>query len=328
MKPLINAAGIIALYFLLFTSYRIASNYPAIDKSMPPDTSIRFDLGHPDIYFIILDEFASTKQLKDYYHVETNDFERQLVGLGFYVATESRSRFASTHMSLASSFTMGEYENGEDSFIAIRKNPLVKRLSNDGYKYFHIGSWLSHSMSSSMADSVINPYLIRNELFTKMIAASIFRLWNDLKSGDQSYVLNQFEALDIVRSQTSPKFVFAHIICPHAPFIFGPHGEPIKKDDANNWENKQFYVDQYFYIAEKTLDVITHILQYSKTPPIIIVQSDHGMRQDANHARNIFNAYYIPNDSARSQLTPDFSPDNTFKLIFNNYFGSHFVFRE
>jgi hypothetical protein len=38
-----------------------------------------------------------------------------------------------------------------------------------------------------------------------------------------------FEKLAKVAQKASPKFVFAHIISPHPPFVFGPNGEVFKQ---------------------------------------------------------------------------------------------------
>jgi hypothetical protein len=99
--------------------------------------------------------------------------------------------------------------------------------------------------------------------------------------------------------------------------------------------------------------IVTQIQSQSKTPPIIIIQSDEGpfpmiseidSKQSWSKATDealqekfpIINAYYFPHSSASAQLYPSISPVNSFRVLFNNYFGTsyqllpdiHYVFKD
>ncbi len=63
----------------------------------------------------------------------------------------------------------------------------------------------------------------------------------------------------------------------------------------------------------------TKSLEKSTTPPIIIIQGDHGFWTGTNLP--ILNAYYLPGDAADA-LYPTISPVNSFRLIFDHYFGT------
>jgi hypothetical protein len=77
------------------------------------------------------------------------------------------------------------------------------------------------------------------------------------------------------------------------------------------------------------------ILAKSSTPPIIILQADHGSRlhlhwnspekTNFHEAFSNFSAFYLPKTESLS-LAPyqDISPVNTFRLIFNQYFGANY----
>lgn len=110
-----------------------------------------------------------------------------------------------------------------------------------------------------------------------------------------------------------PKFVFAHILAPHPPFIFGENGEAAKHGDCNGLDGSLFkgtaedyrngYPKQMAYISKKIQEAVDEILAKSNPPPIIIIQGDHGssMLLDWESPKNsclrertsILNAYYI-----------------------------------
>jgi hypothetical protein len=65
------------------------------------------------------------------------------------------------------------------------------------------------------------------------------------------------------------------------------------------------------------------LISESDTPPIIVLQGDHGPWLQTKEKRlRIFNAYYLPgnNDKLYSKITPV----NTFRLIFDTYFGGNY----
>jgi hypothetical protein len=127
-----------------------------------------------------------------------------------------------------------------------------------------------------------------------------------------------------------PTFAYIHLISPHPPFVFGPNGEPTYPPDFWN-ENREYpadlyakgYQNQLTFLNQKMLEAIDTILANSDTPPIIILQGDHGPWLQTNEKRmRILNAYYLPGH--KDKLYPAITPVNTFRLIFDTYFGGKY----
>jgi hypothetical protein len=124
---------------------------------------------------------------------------------------------------------------------------------------------------------------------------------------------------------TGKKFVFAHILIPHQPFIFGPNGEEIS--NISSTSKVKGYREQVIYTNKLVRRLVTTILENSKRPPVIILQGDHGPRfnyvepDSMDESLLIFNAYYLPG-SGDELVPPNITPVNSFRIVFNKYFGS------
>jgi hypothetical protein len=101
-------------------------------------------------------------------------------------------------------------------------------------------------------------------------------------------VLFSFDQLGKVAKQPGPKFVFAHILSPHPPFVFDAQGRPIQPtrsysigdgdDYRGSWEEyRQGYAGQVQFVDQKIEQTIDRILSNRQAP--IIIQGDHARRE-------------------------------------------------
>jgi hypothetical protein len=139
-----------------------------------------------------------------------------------------------------------------------------------------------------------------------------------------------FNSIDEIAKMSQPTFSYIHIISPHPPFLFDPEGNPTYPSDFLNEQHKytfglykKGYLNQVRFLNKNMLKAIDTILADSKTPPIIIIQGDHGpwLQKSPEHFW-ILNAYYLPGHE--DKLYPTISPVNTFRIVFNEYFGGKY----
>jgi hypothetical protein len=322
----------------------------------------------PDIYYIILDGYGRDDTLKDDFQYDNSAFLKGLQDLGFYVAYCSQSNYSSTQLSLASSLNMNyldvlgisekNAEDQDDINELIYTNFARRTLNQLGYRTVVVESGFSPtewdnadiylSMNQNSGDvnylGGINPFeslIMRTSAglllyrFNTLLPLTVRSYLDEAYNERRDRILYAFKALVESPSIPGPKFVFAHILAPHEPFVFGPNGEIVGRKYPFSLNNdletrdpvvyRQGYKDQVAYINSQVLPMIQKILASSQTPPIIIVQGDHGPlpRVSSENGRlTILNAYYLPGDR-NQKLYPTITPVNTFRLVFDAYFGAN-----
>jgi hypothetical protein len=80
------------------------------------------------------------------------------------------------------------------------------------------------------------------------------------------------------------------------------------------------------FISTQIVTVVDTIIKQSEIPPVIIIMGDHGPfgnQVTPSMRLSILNAYYV-NDDAKKDLHESITPVNSFRVIFNNYFGTNY----
>jgi len=308
-----------------------------------------------DIYYIILDGYASSSTLKEVYDYDNQPFIDYLTAKGFYVASKSRCNYPTTFLSLASSLNM-EYINyltdmvGIESkdqavpYQMIRNSKVMNFLKSKGYKFIHFSSGWGPTDHNRYADLDVH-CSIANEFQMMLIQTTILSPLFFKEHFRRRALLCTFSKLAEVYKIEEPIFVFSHITSPHYPYLFGANGEPVPratlKISGSPWKQKENYLNQLIFISKKVEMLIDEILSRSEVPPIIILQADHGpastfteslllayrgKRPTKNMLRErttIFNAYYLPPDGNKL-LYNSITPVNTFRLVFDFYFHANY----
>jgi len=314
----------------------------------------------PDIYYIIVDGFGRSDVLSEIYGVDNSEFIQSLKDRGFYVAEESRSNYTQTSLSLASSLNFNYLdglaeavnENSRDRdplSDMIQQSEVRAFLEGNGYQTISFATGYGATELKD-ADLYI-PYepTVISELETMLLIGSMTIMLGDRMSGlfnplicevHRGGILNMFENMKDVPAVDGPKFVFAHTLSPHPPFVFTANGDPVKHGACNGFDGDIFdgnseeyltgYGEQVVYISSLLEETVDHILAESETPPIIIVQGDHGpgsmltwksAEDSCLHERTgILNAYYFPD--GQDTLYESITPVNSFRVLFNQTFNT------
>jgi hypothetical protein len=315
----------------------------------------------PDVYFIVLDTYIRGDALQNNFNFDNADFLDELRQMGFYVADCSRSNYDHTQPSLTSTLNMAyitelfskldQPSMDRAEILPLLKNSFVRQqLEAIGYRtiafetgyawsdltdaeaYLQIGSdplTFQHITPLEAMFMKTTAMLILADSNSKLLEAQFSEVNSPYKEeiDRQLFILRQ---LPQVASLPGAKFVYVHILLPHTPYVFAPdgsirtdpgftsgrNGNPI--DEAHLIEG---YTGEIQYLNAQILPILNQILEESKIPPVIVMMGDHGIRDENRY--QILNTYYLPGEGAR-QLYADITPVNSFRLIFDTYFGTQY----
>lgn len=305
----------------------------------------------PDIYYIILDGYGRSDTLEQVYAYDNTEFLEALEGLGFVVARCSQANYAQTDLSIASSTNLLYLDALGDSFLPgtdnrrplrplIRSSAARRALESLGYRTVAFDTGYPF-INLEDADLYLSPMLGNGltgfELLFLRSTAGLLALdsakvlpqvlapeLNRPHDSHRERIHYMFDELEHLAAVPGPKFVYAHIVSPHDPFVFDAEGnavEPPIDGSVDPDSEQQAYADQARFISQRTIDMLEVILADSQTKPVILLQADHGPGLNSNAGRmGILNAYLFP--GAEQEIDPAISPVNSFRVLFNSIFGT------
>jgi hypothetical protein len=309
----------------------------------------------PDIYYIIMDRYAGPSTLRTTYGFENKDFLSYLEAKGFYVAGDSAANYPTTRQSLASSlnfeyldFLLDHVESKGSNRIPfnelLQDHRVGRFLQGLGYQYIHMGSWFEATRKNRLADQSI---VLRRlpEMFYAFYGTTMFYplsaklRFMELRYDYWKLAQKQFAQLSAIAAVKGPKFVFAHFLLPHEPYVFDRFGRYVAADEEQIRRRESNYIEQLMFVNQMLRQIIDRVLATRANPSIILLQSDEGTwpeRYDRDPVKfnwltatdleleqkmKILNAYFLPGVE-KTRLYPSISPVNSFRVVFNSYFGT------
>ncbi|GAB5552437.1 MAG: hypothetical protein Sapg2KO_20280 [Saprospiraceae bacterium] len=305
---------------------------------------------YPDIYYLVFDGYANSEVLRETHNFDNRSFETFLEDRGFFVAPDSRSNYVATSLSLTSTLNM-DYINDLKDVLGVKTksvsllyqmlsdNNVIAYLKNKGYKTVHFSSGWDVTKTNQYADyNLPNRNGVDEFTTTFMQTTFLLPIINYFAANNYiNNILYTFDNVPKLEDIKEPKFVFAHIVSPHPPYVFDENGNrlPSELKMNNSWSeiDKKYYLQQLKFVNNKIKVLVDSLLKKSDKP-VIILQSDHGPAFLGNDWENpspefikertkILNAILLNNDG-KEYLYPTMSSVNTFRIVFNHVFKDNF----
>lgn len=310
--------SVLVAYLFVFPAFAIAQMLPTLIQesgvqapllTRKPGTEP--PAGRPDIYYIVLDRYASTETLKDQFSFDNSKFTDFLKDNDFNVNDDARSNYPYTTSSISSTFnatytnelvapfTNNKVQTATLFHNLIRQSSVVKALKSEGYRYYAVGSSYG---ASNMAPLAERDYMWDHQLtvfgrtknlrgieaveFMKSPFYSLSHVdipWWPLHSADVmpvDYVRAQLRTLNSIANedQQGGRFVFTHILVPHEPFFFNADGSLAGRPSSDDLGKpvKEKYKGQIEFINKQMEQIVSTIQKKSGGQAIILLNADEG----------------------------------------------------
>lgn len=316
--------------------------------------ALRYSSGEskpPDVYFIITDEYAGDKDLKEVCNFDNKLFLDSLSSLGFFVAKNSISNYNYTVHSMGSILNMDYVKGGKDPIVKalplhplklIYENKVTESFKNAGYEIYNYSAFDIKNYPSENPNMFVpaNTRLFTSQTLISRIKKDAFlsvAINMNIESIVKSFAYENLHYNEGVYNQTvnllnvqhaRPRFVYTHLEMPHFPYYYDGRAELFTYEKLRQYQpgDTAAYVGYLKYTNSLLLNLVNEILLKSKAPPIIILMSDHGYRsypgdQVSYSFLNLFSVYF--NDKNYSVFNDSLSGVNVFRAIFNAKFGQN-----
>lgn len=361
------ALNLVAALLLLMNGWGLTQAvvaHGASDEAQPEASTLELDPGPgdaPDVYNIVLDRYAGSTALAESFDFDNEPFLTALENRGFRVARQSHANYIKTPLSLVSSLNMefldpeqleSEQESGRDRdpIHRLLRGRLVvpSALKELGYQYVHVANWWQPSATNVDADRVFR-YTGQDEFSAVLAQTTLLRAFDEPQAApsdpyDWRVLYNHtryaLDKLDQIPELPGPKFVFAHLLIPHDPYVFDVDGSFTGRALVAERGRVESYGRQLQYANTRMLELIDRILA-EDDDAVILLQADEGpfparyaddewafRWRDATDAEleekfGILFAMRVPGaDVDAAGFHDKITPVNAWRVIFNARFGT------
>jgi hypothetical protein len=372
MVPLVE--GLITSSFTPGKGESQSPDKPGINKEwVVEDRAFWNGKEKPDVYYLVLDGYARGDVLQSRFGFDNSPFLTWLEEQGFMVGSQSHANYPWTHLSLSAtlngeflqtlvsneveSHAPEEYRSRSQFFVNVLSYNYVKHsrvhnfFTGAGYNIFFNNTeyTVTGLAPTSVSEALFGGW---NEFERNLVNRTVFSPLmmkipqaNQLQLTKHGAVIDTLKQFGSATKLSGPKFVFYHLLSPHAPFCFDENGgmlaphpvfdQSVWLEDRVNLPGYRDYVLENYPNSISGLNVlvknaVSNILKQAGGNAVIILQSDHGSplnthprsanSTDVQGRFGVLNAIYLPERFSRLGLSGDMSLVNTFRVVFSNLF--------
>ena len=348
---------------------KTGSNVSYLPEIVELSESEKFE-GKPNLYYFILDEYGSFDMLKKYYNYDNAQFRSFLIDHKFNISDTSYSTSTISQVCIAEVLRLNPLpmskHNLQGGKEALKDVQLFKVLKNLGYTSYQMSTQTNMFRGTKNLRNMelygdAEPETEDGDTVEDIIAQqSIFQIFNQEKEKeytekyDYSFlsseetlksisgkgevmrraIQNRLDLFDFFSDPDTYKrgrgiAIFSYVCSPHVPFIFTSDGHSVNTDNHRNWSDRSYYLGQLEYVSKRLMKIIETI-EENDPNSIIVIQSDHGIRNHSSEYRprapkvsqkdamNIFNVVYYKGQVLDIEGK---SAMNTMRYILSEEFG-------
>jgi hypothetical protein len=338
--------------FELFQLYK--NSNPAAVNTFFPDEKVTVE-KKPDIYLLVMDEYASTKALKQYWNYDNSKFDSFLLKNNFNLIQHSRSNYNFTIFSMASVLGMNYIPRSDLNFVN-RKNyysafqyiyssAVPSFLESQGYAIENY-SYFNMKGHPYKLGSKFLPFGFRtiyNQTFAGRAQIAIEKRLGKRPWQSDDYFWPFYDLtykFKVIKGQVvsngHPRFLYMHVFAPHLPFFTDSAGKLKPAEmiyNESKARNIKAYTDFLAYSNSLLEDLIFSINKQTKGEAVIILMGDHGFRKkevrSPGNEHQFMNmlAVHLP-VSSKDTLPQINTLVNLFPAVLNTSLKTHFPYRK
>lgn len=291
--------NLVLLPLLLIGGGIVLTKQVALERQRPepgqsfPAFAGTAEAGSPDVWHIILDRYANSATLRSVYGYDNKPFLDALRARGFAVREAAFSNYQRTGHSVSSTLNgtyldalsarmSGDQDDWVPIYRAVTDNAAMRFFEAQGYETVFAGSWWNPIRRSRVADRNVNfraiPELGRLVLDQSVVGramAAVGLPYGDGRADQCFRAKAKFRALRALARDPARKYVLAHFLVPHPPFVLNADGSCRSLAQAERASRRDNYVGQIRYANHEVVSLVDAILAGPR-PAIILLHGDEG----------------------------------------------------
>ncbi|MBK8159963.1 MAG: hypothetical protein IPK59_14750 [Rhodospirillaceae bacterium] len=360
-------------------SATVAASEVFPDLPLPAVAGMR-DEDQPDIWYLVPDRYSNEAILRGSFGFDNGPFLATLRDKGFTVVDNAHANYQRTAVSMASTLNLDYLDplyqypeiDGRDwrpLYRTLTDNRVSRFLDRLGYRIYRLGSHWEPTRRDPYADAHFNVFdmpefgqrLLTVTVPGQLAYATGFGAIDGWHAHCQR-LQRQFDDLVALAGRDERKYVLAHLLITHPPFVMDDRGNCLARAQASARPGGQPYVDSV-KVANTQFTRLIDAIQAGPRPAVIVLMADEGpwppsmtLLKPATFASSemvdwttlspeqldlkmgILMAVHLPKTLPSNAATDDPlppSPVNVFRMIFRRYFDMplpplkdrHFIYR-